>query len=158
MKWYCTLQESYMMLLLSHQVLDQRPMNMVILSRFAIFFIYLFLYCLTYIKNKELRKISTSNHAVSIILAVDRQSLVSTSIFTSSRLHQYLWSNNCISHSSLCCYIVRRTLFIIAPHWINCMCLSVQKEPNMHTKLLLVIASLQIASMRHMADRARNSI
>jgi len=32
------------------------------------------------------------------------------------------------------------------------MCLSVQKEPNMHTKLLLVIASLQIASMRHMAD------
>jgi len=28
----------------------------------------------------------------------------------------------------------------------------------MHTKLLLVIASLQIASMRHMADRARNSI
>jgi len=28
----------------------------------------------------------------------------------------------------------------------------VQKEPNMHTKLLLVIASLQIASMRHMAD------
>jgi len=80
------------------------------------FFIYLFLYCLTYIKNKELRKISTSNHAVSIILAVDRQSLVSTSIFTSSRSHQYLWSNNCISHSSLCCYIARRTLFIIAPH------------------------------------------
>jgi len=32
------------------------------------------------------------------------------------------------------------------------MCLSVKKEPNMHTKLLLVIASLQIASMRHMAE------
>jgi len=32
------------------------------------------------------------------------------------------------------------------------MYLSVQKEPNMHAKLLLVIASLQIASMSHMAD------
>ena len=41
-------------------------------------------------------------------------SRVSTSIFTSGRLHQYLWSNNCISHSSLCSYIARRTLFIIA--------------------------------------------
>ena len=36
--------------------------------------------------------------------------------------------------------------FIIAPYRINCMCLSVQKEPNIHTKLLLVIASLQIAA------------
>jgi len=88
----------------------------------------------------------------SIILAVDRRSRVITSIFTSGRSHQYLWSNNCISHSSLCSYIARWTMFIIAPYWINCMCLSVQKEPNMHTKLLPVIASLQIASMRHMAD------
>ena len=54
--------------------------------------------------------------------------------------------NNCISRSS----IARRTLFIIPPY-INCMCLSLQKKPNVHTKLLL-IASLQIASMRHMAD------
>ena len=63
-----------------------------------------------------------------IILAVDRRSRVSTSIFTSGRSHQYLWSNNCISHSFLFCYIARRTLFIIAPYWINCMCLSVQKR------------------------------
>ena len=63
-----------------------------------------------------------------IILAVDRRSRVSTSIFTTGRSHQYLWSSNCISRSSLCCYIARQTLFIIAPYWINCMCLSVQKR------------------------------
>jgi len=42
-----------------------------------------------------------------IIVAVDRRSRVSTSIFTSGRSHQYLWSNNSISCSSLCCYIAR---------------------------------------------------
>jgi len=49
---------------------------------------------------------------LTIILAVDRWSHVSISIFTSGRSHQYLWSNNCISRSSLCAYIARRTLFI----------------------------------------------
>ena len=82
-------------------------------------------------------RLKTYLFSQTIILAVDRRSRISTSIFTSGRSRQYLWSNNCISHSSLCCYIARRTLFIIAPYWINCTCLSIQKEPNMHTKLLL---------------------
>jgi len=49
---------------------------------------------------------------LSIILARDRRSRVSTSIFTSGRWHQRLWSSNCISCSSICCYITRRTLFV----------------------------------------------
>jgi len=53
-----------------------------------------------------------ASHFISIILAVDRRSRISTSIFTSGRSHQYLWSNNCISPSSLCSYIARQTLFI----------------------------------------------
>jgi len=61
-------------------------------------------------------RLKTYLFSQTIILAVDRRSRISTSIFTSGRSRQYLWSNNCISHSSLCCYIARRTLFIIAPY------------------------------------------
>ena len=85
--------------------------------------------------------LSEHSYAGSIILAVDRRSRVSTSIFTSGRSHQYQWSNNCISHSSLGSYIARRTLFIIAPYWINCMCLSVQKEANMQKNAYKVTVS-----------------
>jgi len=51
-----------------------------------------------------------------IILAVNRRSRVIMSILTSARSYQYLWSNNYISHISLCCYIARCALFVIASY------------------------------------------
>ena len=79
--------------------------------------LFLLVLYLAYIAHNAMpKKISTKCNVflqliISIILEVDRRSRVSASIFTSGRSHQYLWSNNCISRSSLCCYIARRTLF-----------------------------------------------
>jgi len=86
----------------------------------------------------------------SIIIAVDRQSRM----FTSSRSYRYLRSNNyisCISPMLLyrsACTVYNKQLIEITV----CVCPFKTVIMNMHTSLLLVTVSLQIASMWHMAD------
>jgi len=91
------------LLQVGNQVCDQ-------LTQLLEFGLKSFAYCIPRMPKKQN---DMAEYFQPIILAVDRRSRISTSIFTSGRSHQYLWSSNCISRSSLCSYIARRTLFII---------------------------------------------